>query len=106
MFYGEIMLIALKTLIKFITISLPYICRRILACELLACVNLFGAGNAIIAKDAYKSVFVPHNSDVNSSSSDVNASGDQQNTRRCYSRDFTGRRNRCQQQKDKKIPIL
>jgi hypothetical protein len=77
MFYGEIMLKALKTLIKFITISLPYICvGAFLAVSFSLASIFFGAGNAIIAKDAYKSVFVPHNSNVNSSSSDVNASGD------------------------------
>ena len=57
MFYGEIMLKALKTLIKFITISLPYICvGAFLAVSFSLASIFFGAGNAIIAKDAYKSV--------------------------------------------------
>lgn len=72
MFSGETMLKALKTLIKFVVISLPYVCvGAFLAVSFSLASIFFGADNAIIAKDAYKSIFVPHNSDIDSTASDV-----------------------------------
>lgn len=68
---------ALKALIKFVTISLPYVCvGAFLAVSCSLASIFFGAGNAIIAKDAYKGVFVPYNSDIESSATDVTSSGD------------------------------